>query len=217
MTNPLTWNVSANKLYELGIDRGVVYLKTAGAYPLGFEWEGLVNLTEKPGGAEITDLYANNVKYSQLQAVETFEGSIEAFTYPDVFLQCDGTLAEVTGSSQVLLGQQPRVGFGLSYRTWLGNDADGQTNDYKIHLIYGCLAKPSEVARATINDSPEALNFSWEFQTTPVAATGYNAVSKITIIASELTATDLTAIEEALYGDGVDDPYLPLPDVLIIN
>lgn len=211
----LTWNVAANKRYESGLDKGVFYPLSAGTYPLGYAWEGLINVTEKPGGAEITDLWANNTKYAQLQAVETFDGSIEAYTFPDEFLAADGVAIDVTGSSEAYLGQQSRVPFGLVYRTWLGDEANGQYNAYKLHLIYGCLIQPSEVARQTINDSPEAATFSWEFKSTPVAATGYNAVSKITLRSDKLTSTDLAAIEDELFGDAGGDANLPLPDALL--
>jgi hypothetical protein len=214
MTNPLTWNVAANRIFESGIDQGVVYVRDgSGAYPLGVAWEGLISVSEKPGGAEATDLWANNTKYAQLFSAETFDGSIEAYTYPDEFLPCDG-IVEV--DSGFLVGQQVRKPFGLSYRTWVGSEAAGQQDHYKIHVVYGAVIQPSEVSRSTINDSPEAATFSWEFKTTPAAITGYQAVSKIVLDSSVLSANALTAVEEALYGDGVADPYLPLPDALLV-
>ena len=210
----LDWNVSALKFFESGLDRGVLYVRDgSGNYPLGVAWEGLMNLTEKPGGAEPTDLWANNTKYAQLISAETFDGSIEAYTYPSAFNVCDGVEEAVTG---MLIAQQARASFGLSYRTWLGTEAAGQQDSYKIHVIYGCLIQPSEVSRATINDSPEAATFSWEFKTTPAAMTGELAVSKITLSSEDLGATELTAVEEALYGiDTPTDAYLPLPDALL--
>lgn len=211
----LTWNASANKVFESGLDQGVLYMRSAGTYPLGVAWEGLISVTEKPSGAEPTDLYANNAKYAQLVSAETFEGSIEAYTFPDEFLAAMGVLPDVTGLSEALLHQQPRVSFGLCYRTYVGSDALGQTADYKIHVIYGCLAQPSEVARSTINDSPEATTFSWDFKSTPVAATSYQPVSKMTFDSRNLTATDLALIEDELYGDAGGDANLPLPDALI--
>lgn len=210
----LQWDVTTLKKYESGIDRGVLYVRDgSGNYPLGVAWEGLINVTEKPGGAEPTDLWANNVKYAQLLSAEIFDGSIEAYTYPDEFLVCDGVEEAVTG---MLIGQQARSAFGLSYRTWVGSDAGGQYESYKLHCIYGCTIQPSEVARATINDSPEAATFSWEFKTVPVAMTGQLAVSKIVIDSATLGATQLTAVEEALWGvDTPTDAYLPLPDALL--
>lgn len=210
----LDWNVSAEKFFESGLDRGVMYARDSnGDYPLGVAWEGLMSVSEKPGGAEPTDLWANNVKYAQLVSAEIFDGSIEAYTFPDAFLPCDGTIESVTG---LLVAQQTRTPFGLSYRTWVGNEAAGQTMAYKIHVIYGCLIQPSEVTRATINDSPEAASFSWEFKTTPAAATGLLAVSKITLDTRNLPAPQIVAVEEALYGDDIPtDAYLPLPDALI--
>jgi hypothetical protein len=172
-----------------------------------------MNLTEKPGGAEITDLWANNAKYAQLISTEIFDGSLEAYTYPEEFLVCDGVEESVTG---MLIGQQARSAFGLSYRTYLGSEAAGQMANYKIHVIYGCVIQPSEVSRASINDSPEAATFSWEFKTTPAAMAGELPVSKITIDASTLGAPELIAVETALYGtDPTPAAYLPLPDALL--
>lgn len=214
MAITLSWNAAADKFFESGIDRGVLYQRASnGEYPLGVPWEGLISVSEKPGGAEPTDLWANNVKYAQLMSAETFDGSIEAYTYPDEFLACDGVAEGVAG---LLVAQQTRVPFGMSYRTYIGNEAEGQTADYKIHVLYGCIVQPSEVSRSTINDSPEAATFSWEFKSTPAAITGFTPTSKITLDSRYLPAPQLTAVEEALYGDGgVTDPYLPLPDALI--
>ena len=210
----LEWNVSADKFFESGLDRPVLYVRdSGGAYPLGVAWEGLMSVSEKPGGAEPTDLWANNAKYAQLISAETFDGSIEAYTYPDEFLVCDGIVEGATG---LVVAQQGRSVFGMSYRTYVGSEAAGQMADYKIHCVYGCLISPSEVSRATINDSPEAATFSWEFKTTPVSATDLLAVSKITLDSRTLPANGLIAVEEALYGvDTPVDAYLPLPDALI--
>lgn len=214
MTNPITWNVAANRIFESGIDRGVVYPRDGnGDYPMGYAWEGLISVNEKPGGAEATDLWANNIKYAQLFSAETFDGSIEAYTYPPEFLPCDGMVEVNTG---FVVGQQVRTPFGLTYRTWVGSEAAGQQDYYKIHVVYGAVIQPSEVPHSTINDSPEAATFSWEFKTTPAAITSYNAVSKVVLNSNDLTANALTAVEEALYGDGVTDPYLPLPDALLV-
>jgi len=192
MAITLTWNVAANKYFESGLDRGVFYARIEdGSYPLGVAWEGLTAVSEKPGGAEVTDLWANNVKYAQLIAPETFAGTIEAYTYPDEFLAADGMIEAETG---MIVAQQSRATFGLSYRTYIGSEAAGQTADYKIHVVYGAVIQPSEVSRATINDSPEVAQFSWEFETTPAEMSGYNAVSKITLNAGDLSANALTAV-----------------------
>lgn len=213
MTNPLTWNVAAARIFESGIDRGVVYPRnTSGAYPLGVAWEGLISVSEKPGGAEPTDLWANNTKYAQIFSTETFDGSIEAYTYPDEFLPCDGIVEVSAGFNAA---QQTRTPFGMSYRTWVGSEAAGQQAAYKLHVIYGATVQPSEVSRSTINDSPEAATFSWEFKTTPTSLTGYQPVSKLVLNMADLSANAVAAVEEALYGDGVDDPFLPLPDALL--
>jgi hypothetical protein len=214
MAELLVWNQAALKFYESGLDRGVLYVRDgAGAYPLGVAWEGLINLTEKPGGAEVTDLWANNVKYAQLLSADMFDGSLEAYTYPDEFLICDGIEEAVTG---MLIGQQPRSTFGLSYRTWIGSEAAGSQAEYKLHVVYGCVIQPSEVSRASINDSPEAATFTWEFKTTPAAMTGELPVSKITLNSADLPAAQMQAVKDALWGvDTPTDAYLPLPDALL--
>lgn len=212
----LTWNADADKKFESGLDRGVLYVKSAGAYPLGVAWEGLISVTEKPGGDEPTDLWANNIKYAQLFSSPQFDGSIEAYTYPEEFLPCDGVATHTVTGSSVYLAQQARTPFGLCYRTYEGDVANGQFNNYKIHVVYGCTVQPSEVARNTINDSPEALTFSWEFKTVPVASTSYGSVSHIIIDVAKLTAADKVILEETLYGDDTPtDPSLPLPDALL--
>jgi hypothetical protein len=216
MPYEILWNVSANKVFESGLDRPVLYLRDVnGEYPAGVPWEGLMSLSEKPGGAEITDMWANNAKYASLVSPEIFDGSIEAYTYPDEFNACNGVIEAADG---VFAGQQGRSVFGLSYRTWVGSDAAGQYGSYKLHLIYGCLVQPSEVARATINDSPEALTFSWEFKTTPIPMTGFMNISKLTLDSSLLLPADLLAIEEQLYGETSGTPVtanLPLPDEIL--
>ncbi len=209
----LTWGASADKKYESGVDRGVLYMKSAGAYPIGVAWEGLISVTEKPGGAEVTDLWANNEKYAALVATETFEGTLEAYTFPDEFLEAMG-MEENSVDPGFILGQQARLEFGLSWRSRAGSDADGPEGNYKIHVVYGCLAKPSEVQHSTVNDSPEAVTFSWDFTTTPVAVTGKASLSKLTLDESVLTGANLIAMEEALWG-GTGTASLPLPDALI--
>jgi hypothetical protein len=215
MAHLLTWNAAADKKFESGLDKGVLYVQAGGVYPLGEAWEGLINVTEKPSGAEITDLWANNAKYSALVAVETFDLSIEAYTFPEGFLACLGMDPDSTDPG-VILGQQSRVSFGLAYRTYYGSDASGQEANYKLHLVYGLIAQPSEIARATINDSPEASTFTFEAKSTPVTVATGTPVSKITIDESVLTAPNLIAIESAIYGtDPTPVAELPLPDALI--
>lgn len=211
----LVWNVSAEKFYESGLDRGTLYVRNgSGLYTPGVAWEGLISVTEKPGGAEATDLWANNVLYAKLVSPEIFDGAIEAYQVPDEWLPCDGVKPHGSHLG-VYISQQARSVFGLSYRTRIGSDAEGSEADYKIHCIYGCLAAPSEVARTSINDSPEAATFSWEFKTTPVNMTGFGAVSKLTFDTRTLTAGNLTALEVALWGDVTGTPNLPLPDALM--
>lgn len=206
------WDQVGERLYETGVDQGVLYIPTNGVYNIGYAWNGLSAVTESPSGAESTPVYADNTKYLNLQSVEEFGGTIEAYTYPVEFAQCDGTSIQNVGVS---VGQQSRKPFGLSYRTRLGNDASGTDYGYKLHLVYGALAAPSEKAYTTINDSPEALAFSWEFTTTPVAVTGLKPTSVLTVNSTLVTPANLTALEDALYGTAGSDPRLPLPDEVI--
>lgn len=213
MAFSLVWNQSTQRLFESGVDRGVLYVRSGGAYGEGVPWEGLISVSEKPGGAEPTDLWANNIKYATLVSAETFEGTIEAYTYPFEFLACDG-FAE--GADGMVLAQQARSTFALSYRSYVGSEADGQMANYKIHVVYGCVVKPSEVSRSTINDSPEAATFSWDFTSTPAAVTGFNPTSKLVFDSSTLSAQALTDLEETLYGDGASGtPSVLTPDEFI--
>lgn len=208
----LTWDGSGERLYETGVDRGVLYvMSTGGTYGTGVAWNGLTGVTESPSGAEETALYADNIKYVSLYSAEEFGATIEAYTYPDEFAQCDGS-AELVGG--VTVGQQARKTFGLCYRTLLGNDTDGQSHGYKLHLIYGATASPSEKAYATVNDSPEAITFSWEITTTPVNVTGMSPTASITIDSTKADAECLAALEAKLYGstEPSGTPTLPLPD-----
>lgn len=208
----ITWDNSGERYYETGVKNGVLYPMQAGGYTKGVAWNGLTAVTESPSGAEATPLYADDIKYLNLMSNEEFGCTIEAYTYPDEFAECDGSAALETG---VMIGQQKRKTFGLCYRTTLGNDTDGNDYGYKLHLIYGCLAAPSEKAYATINDSPEAITFSWEISTTPVSVTGFKPTSQITIDSTKADPTKLTALEDILYGkDGepASEPRLPLPD-----
>ena len=211
----LTWDDTGKRLYELGVDHGVLYVQgPAGTYPTGVAWNGLVSVTESPSGAESNPQYADNIKYIDLISAEEFGGTIEAFTYPDEFGVCDGTAAPSTG---LVLGQQTRKRFGMSYRTKIGNDVDQMDHGYKIHLIYGALAAPSEKAYASINDSPEAITFSWEFSTIPVALTtgSYKPVASLAIDSTKVNAAKLALLEAELYGDATNPANLPLPDEII--
>lgn len=209
----LTWDQVGERLYETGVDRGVLYIPDAsGVYDTGVAWNGLVTVTESPSGAEASPQYADNVKYLNLISAEEFGATIEAFTYPEEFGQCDGTAAPAPG---VLLGQQGRKTFGLAYRTLVGNDLEGTDFAYKLHLIYGALAAPSEKAYATINDSPEAITFSWEVTTTPISVASYKPTSQMVIDSSTVDSADLTALEAILYGSVGVDPRLPLPAEVI--
>jgi hypothetical protein len=205
----LAWDQVGERLYETGVDHGVLYIPDeSGDYSEGVAWNGLTTVTETPSGAESNPQYADNIKYLNLLSYEEFGGTIEAFTYPDEFGQCDGT---VSPSAGVAVGQQARKQFGLAYRTQVGNDLDGTDHGFKLHLIYGALAQPSEKAYATINDSPEAIGFSWDFTTTPVAWTGYRPTSLITIDSTKVDPADLDTLEDALFGSAGSDPRLPLP------
>lgn len=209
----LTWDEVGERRYETGVDRGVLYLPNAqGEYDEGYAWNGLTTVTESPSGAESNPQYADNIKYLNLVSAEEFGATIEAFTYPDEFGQCDGTAEPQPG---VYLGQQGRRSFGLAYRTQIGNDLEGTDHGYRLHLVYGALAAPSEKAYATINDSPEAITFSWELTTSPVAVDGFKPTALLTIDSTKVDAADLTALEDILYGTAGDDPRLPLPDEVI--
>lgn len=208
----LAWDNVGERLFEAGVDRGVLYIPNNGVYDTGYAWNGLTTVTESPSGAEATAQYADNIKYLNLISAEDFGGTIEAFTYPSAFAQCDGTASPQTGVS---VGQQGRKTFGFSYRTRLGNDTNGTDNGYKLHLVYGALAAPSEKAYGTINDSPEAMTFSWEFTTTPVAVTGLKPTALMTIDSTKVSASALLSLENALYGTAGTNARLPLPDEVI--
>lgn len=213
----LVWDKSGEHFYETGVKNCVLYIPTAGVYSKGVAWNGITAITESPSGAEATPLYADDIKYLSLYSVEEFGATVEAYTYPDEFAECDGSAELVAG---VTIGQQTRKTFGLCYRTSIGNDTDGNDHGYKLHIIYGAMASPSEKAYATINDSPEAITFSWELTTTPVNVSGAKPTASITIDSTKVDAEKLTALEEILYGkDGTGDgqtgakePRLPLPD-----
>lgn len=214
----LIWDASGSRYYESGIDQGVLYLEKAGegatpADPYGnaYVWNGLTGVTESPSGADVTDLWADNIKYASLRAAEQFGGTIEAYTYPDAFAECDGSISVATG---VTIGQQSRKKFGLCYRTKKGNDLN-QDAGYLLHLVYGCSCSPSEKAYTTINDSPDAITFSWEFDTTPVPVTidnvTYKPTSIIVIDSTKADATKLGTLEAILYGSENTNARMPLP------
>lgn len=209
-TQRLTWDDAGKRLYETGVKQGVLYPQDDnGAYPKGVAWNGLTAVTESPEGAEPTPLYADDIKYLNLLSTEEFKATVEAYTYPDEFAECDGSGSLVEG---VTIGQQDRKTFGLSYRTSLGNDVKGNEYGYKLHIVYGCLAAPSEKAYATVNDSPEAITFSWEVSTTPVNVTGFKPTASLVLDSVKLGATKMKAIEDVLYGSSAAEARLPLPD-----
>lgn len=205
----LVWDATGERLYETGTRQGVLYPMENGLYPKGVAWNGLTAVTESPSGAESTPLYADDIKYLNLMSVEEFGATVEAYTYPAEFAECNGE-AEIAAG--VTIGQQPRKTFGMSYRTVVGNDVENENHGYKLHLIYGALAAPSEKAYATINDSPEAITFSWEITTTPVAVEGFKPTASLTIDSTKVDATKLAALEDILYGSEDAEARLPLPD-----
>ena len=205
----LVWDVVGERNYETGVSKGVLYPMVSGAYPKGVAWSGLTTVTETASGAEATPLYADNIKYLNLMSVEELGGTIEAYTAPDEFGACDGT-AELTAG--VSIGQQPRQTFGLAYQTILGNDTENNNHGYKIHLIYGALASPTERSYATVNDSPEAMTMSWEFSTTPVSVTGFEPTSLVVIDSTKVDPEKLAAFEAIIYGSDDVEARLPLPN-----
>lgn len=208
----LIWDATGARLYETGTDRGVLYVQEEGKYGAGVAWNGLTAVTESPSGAEANPLYADNIKYLNLMSNEEFGATIEAYTYPDEFAVCDGSAEIATG---VTIGQQQRKTFGLAYRTILGNDVDGNDHGYKIHLVYGALASPSEKAYATVNDSPEAITFSWEVTTTPVNVTGYKPTAHLEINSTKVAPEKLAELEALLYGSDDKEASLPTPDEVV--
>lgn len=227
----LVWDATGEHFYETGVDHGVLYtLDQDKKYKEAEVWNGLTSVSASPSGAEETKLWADNINYASLRSAETFGGTIEAYTYPDKFAECDGTAEVITGA---YIGQQPRALFGLAYRTLVGNEVDLNDHAYKLHLVWGCTCSPSEKQYSTVNDSPEAITFSWEFTTTPVPVTGYKPTSEMTIDSRKVDSEGLTALEAQLFGvDAVEanlannveaveevNPWLPMPDevIAIIN
>lgn len=210
---PLTWDQVGERLFETGVDHGVLYLPDeAGEYSTGVAWNGLVTVTESPSGAAANPQYADNIKYLNLIAAEEFGGTIDAFTYPDEFAQCDGTAIVEAG---VTVGQQSRKVFGLSFRSRVGNDIDGTDHGYKLHMIYGAQAAPSDRAYGTINDQPAAISFSWTVTTSPVPVTDLKPSALVTVDSTKVDAATLADLEGILYGSGGVDARLPLPDEII--
>lgn len=206
----LVWDNTGERQYETGLKKGVLYpIDESGVYSKGFAWNGLTAVTESPSGAESNPLYADDIKYLDLRSVEEFGGTIEAYMYPDEFAECDGSAELVAG---VKIGQQKRKMFGLCYRTIVGNDVKGDDYGYKLHLVYGALASPSDRAFATVNDSPEAVTMSWEFTTTPVSVKGFRPTAHLEIDSNKANAEKLAALENILYGTEEVEARLPLPD-----
>lgn len=208
----LTWDQIGERFYETGVDHGVIYVPDeTGVYDTGFAWNGLTAVTESPSGAESTGMYADNIKYINLISAEEFNFTIEAFTWPDEFNQFDGNGVDIAVPGLVV-GQQSRGSFGFSYRTRKGNDLDLDDHGYKLHLVYGCQAAPSEKAYNTVNDSPEAITFSWEVSTTPAPMTGFRPTALLVVDSTTADPTKLAALEVILYGAVATEPKLPTPD-----
>ena len=212
----LVWDKTGERFYETGVDRGVLYVAsstTPGVYESGIAWNGLTAVTEAPTGAEANPQYADNIKYLNLLSAEEVGATIEAFTYPDEFASCDGTAEPVVGMT---IGQQTRKRFGLCYRTLIGNDEDANDHGYKLHILYGCQAAPSEKAYATVNDSPEPVTFSWEVTTNNVEVGGnYKPTALVTIDSRKVSKVNLSALEEILYGSDTKEARLPLPSEIM--
>lgn len=209
----LVWDKTGERFYETGVQKGVLYLQDeSGAYTQGVAWNGLTAVTESPSGAEATPLYADDIKYLELRSAEDFGATIEAYTYPEEFEACDGSASLSEG---ITIGQQSRLPFGLCYRTVLGNDVQQNSYGYKLHLIYGATASPSEKAYSTINDSPEAITFSWEITTTPVEVEGFKPTAIVIIDSTKVDAEVLAAIEAKLYGTEEAEAQLPTPNEIL--
>lgn len=213
----LEWDKTGERLYETGTDRGVLYVASEGTYPTGVAWNGLTGVDENPSGAEANAQYADNIKYLELRSAEDFGATVTAYTYPDEFEECDGSAEPATG---MYIGQQKRKMFGMSYRTKIGNDTDGDDHGYYIHLIYGATASPSQRSYKTVNDSPEPIEFSWEVTTTPVNITGYKPVAHVRINSTKADPEHLAVLESVLYGSDAEGSAegrtasLPLPDAV---
>lgn len=209
----LVWDKTGEHFYETGVSHGVLYpmSEVPGTYDKGVAWNGLSSVTESPSGAEVSAIYADNIKYLNLMSAEEFEGTIEAYTYPDEFKVCDGSADLADG---IIIGQQTRRTFAFCYQTKVGNDLNPELG-YKIHIVYGALAQPSERAYETVNDSPEAITFSWEISTTPVSVAGFKPTAHLEIDSTKVSAANLAKIEAKLYGTAEDEPTLLLPDEVL--
>lgn len=208
----LEWDKTGERLFETGVDRGVLYPAVSGAYPKGVAWNGITAVNENPSGAEPTALHADNIKYLTLLSAEEYKYTVEAYMFPDEFYACDGSATLVEG---VTIGQQARTPFGLSYRTLIGNDADGQEHGYKLHLIYGGLASPSQKDHKTVNDNPDAATMSWEVDCTPVNVPNHKPTASVEVDSTKLAPEKLKALEDILYGSAEKEARLPLPEELI--
>lgn len=204
----IVWDKTGERMFETGVDHGVLYPMTGATYGTGVAWNGLTSISENPEGAEPTDLWADNIKYATLISAETYKTTIEAYMYPKEFAECDGSIQYATGMT---IGQQPRKSFGLCYRTMVGSDTDPSASGYKLHLVYGCTASPSEKSHETVNDSPDAGTFSWEVSTNPVNVTGHKPTATVEID-SATAGTHLADLLKVLYGTANKEPRLPLPD-----
>lgn len=207
----LVWDEVSKRLYETGVDHGVLYPQKEGAYPKGVVWNGLISVSENPSGAEDNALYADNIKYLNIKSAEDLGLTVECYTYPDEWEECDGSAELIPG---VKMGQQKRNTFGLSYRTKVGNDTMGEDYGYKIHLVYGCSASPSEKSYQSVNDSPDAITFSYDITTTPVPLDGYKPVASIEIDSTKIDPDLLAKLEKVLYGDEAEEARLPMPNEL---
>lgn len=214
MSKRLVWDAVGERLFETGVKQCVLYPidKVSGTYNKGVAWNGITSVSESPSGAEATDLYADDAKYLSLLSAETFGCTVEAYTYPEEFEACDGTAQLTPG---VTIGQQARSVFGLCYRTTVGNDVDGNDHGYKLHMIYGCKATPSEKSYSSINDSPEAITFSWTVNTTPVSVEGFKPTASLVIDSTKVDKAKLSKLEDVLYGSESVDPRLPLPNEIV--
>lgn len=206
----IVWDKAGEKIYETGVDHGVLFLQNSdGSYVTGVGWNGLTAVNQNPSGGDANDIYADNIKYLSLRAAEDYGATIEAYTYPDEFMECDGSKEVAPG---VYAGQQARKPFGFSYRTLIGSDTDGDSHGYKIHLVYNATASPSDKSYGTVNDSPDAINFSWEITTTPVPlGEGYKPTAHLEIDSTKADPDDLKDLEDMLYGTASSDPTLPTP------
>lgn len=211
----IEWDAAGSRFYETGVNHGVLYVSTgSGTYGKGVAWNGLTSVSESPDGAEANDFYADNIKYASMRSAENFKGSIEAYTYPDEFMDCDGSKSLAQG---VYIGQQSRAAFGLCYRTEIGSDDEAADTDkyYKIHLVYNCTASPSEKSYETINDSPDAITFSWDIEATPINVAGFKPTSTITIDTRKADAVMVKKLEDTLYGSDDEEPKLPSPSDIL--